>query len=284
MLLSLAIGDALGSGFEYAAPLFVSANNDGRTYRVHPKHDGDPGRYTDDTQMSLAIAEALISSEPWTPTFLADKFFECFKRDQRTGYSRKFYSLLAEVSSGRELLERLGGNNRSDRSGGAMRATPLGVLPAIGDILKKCRIQAAITHDTTDGMNAACAASLMTHYFIYGLGPKKELGVFIQDFIPGPWSAEWVGPVGEKGWQSVRAAITAVVQSSTMTELAKACIGYTGDVDTVAAIACAAAEHCPEIENDFDQTLYDGLENGTFGREYLMDIDRQLMELKGDRE
>lgn len=278
MMLALAIGDAYGSGFEYAPDSVVAAYNDGTKYVPHPKWKGPSGVYTDDTQMSLAVAEALLAGEPWTPQLLADHFVYAFKRDPRTGYASKFYEFLKKVKTGDQFLAEI--SNESDKSGGAMRAAPIGILPDIGDVLKKSRIQAALTHNTTDGMHAAMAASLMSHYFIHGKGPKDKLGEFICNFVPGPWKERWEGPVGAKGWMSVWAAITAVRESSTMKELLIRSIGYTGDVDTVAAIAAAAAAHCPEIENDILEVLYNGLENGTYGRDYIIDIDRQLLRLK----
>ena len=60
MLVELAIGDAYGAGFEYASPQIVYSNNNLRAYIPHPKHPIIPGHYTDDTQMSIAIAEAII--------------------------------------------------------------------------------------------------------------------------------------------------------------------------------------------------------------------------------
>jgi ADP-ribosylglycohydrolase len=280
MLLELAIGDALGAGFEYAPDTTVIAHNTADHYVPHPKHEMTPGVYTDDTQMSLAIAEALISGEEWLPGMLADRYVLVFKRDPRLGYARRFYALLQEVTTGAELLDKLLGN-ASDRSGAAMRACPLGVLPNIGDILSKCRIQAAITHNSSDGINAALASSLLAHYCLYELGPKAEAGKFIERFVDGAWATPWEGPVGEKGWHSVRAAITALSLSNSMTELLKCSIAFTGDVDTVATIAMAAAAHCKEIKYDIPEILLNGLENGTFGRDYLIDLDSQLMRLKG---
>ncbi len=64
MLLELAIGDAYGAGFEYADEMI--SENTLTHYVQHPRHQIRPGCYTDDTQMSLAIAETLVSGEPWT--------------------------------------------------------------------------------------------------------------------------------------------------------------------------------------------------------------------------
>lgn len=95
------------------------------------------------------------------------------------------------------------------------------------------------------------------------------------------WSEPWSLPVGGQGWQSVAAAITAVTECSTLTEVLKRCVAFTGDVDTVAAIAMAAASHAPEVRNDLDEHphLLAGLENGAYGRDYLEDLDRKLLAL-----
>ncbi len=71
MLLELAIGDAYGAGFEYADTETIRLHNNLSRYVKHPRHNIRPGCYTDDTQMSLAIAETMVSGEPWKPAVLA---------------------------------------------------------------------------------------------------------------------------------------------------------------------------------------------------------------------
>ncbi len=277
MLLELAIGDAYGAGFEYASVYLIRQFNDLSHYVHHPRHKAiRPGMYTDDTQMSIAVAEAIISGERWTSRMLADKFVECFKRDQRTGYASGFYGFLLDVQDGTDFLERIRPN--SDKSGAAMRAGPVGVYPTPEEVIKRCRIQAAITHNTPDGINAACAAALMTHYFLYRHGPKAELADFIHRYVPGDWPISWEGKVKSKGWMSVRAAITAVMRNDSMSTLLQDCIAFTGDVDTVATIALAAASGSDEVKQDLPQHLIDMLENGPYGRDYLIALDRKLLQ------
>jgi ADP-ribosylglycohydrolase len=278
MLLELAIGDAYGAGFEYAPDSLVRQHNTAAYYVQHPRHQGPPGRYTDDTQMSLAIAEALIAGESWTPANLAERFVEVYRRDPRKGYSSRFYGLLQRVQSGAELLAAI--DPVSDRSGAAMRATPLGVLPSLDQIKDYCRIQAAVTHNTPDGIDAATAAALMTHYCRYSLGPKKQLGAFLERHVPGPWSVAWQGKVGAKGWMSVRAAVTAVMRNRRLSDLLRDCIAFTGDVDTVATVALAAASCSTEVEQDLPESLVRDLENGPYGRDYLRELDQRLMALR----
>lgn len=277
MLLELAVGDAYGAGFEYAADDFVAAHNTAAAFVQHPRHAIRPGSYTDDTQMSLAVAEAMVSAEPWTPDHLARRFIEVFRRDPREGYSSRFYAFLQGVRTAEEFLA--GMDTNSDRSGASMRATPLGVLPSVEEVMARSQLQAALTHNTPDGVQAATAAALMTHYFLYRLGPKDALGTFLEGHVPGPWSWPWEGKVGAKGWMSVRAAITAVARNRRLRDLLRDCVAFTGDVDTVATIALAAASCSQEYEQDLPRTLIETLENGPYGRDYLIDLDQKLMAL-----
>jgi hypothetical protein len=119
----------------------------------------------------------------------------------------------------------------------------------------------------------------MSHYFIYQLGPKQELGQFLEAHVPGEWSQPWQGKVESKGWMSVRAAITALMRNDSLSELLKDCIAFTGDVDTVAAIALAAGSCSQEITQDLPEHLIAGLENGSYGKDYIINLDRQLMAL-----
>ncbi len=176
MLLELAIGDAYGAGFEYVDGEMIHQHNNLSCYVKHPRHNIQPGSYTDDTQMSLAIAETIVSGEPWKPTVLAHKFVEVFQRDPREGYATGFYHFLLHVRDGEQFLRNI--RPTSEKSGAAMRAAPIGIYPTLSLVIERCTIQAVLTHNTPDGINAAVVAALMTHYFLYNLGPKKELGIF----------------------------------------------------------------------------------------------------------
>jgi ADP-ribosyl-[dinitrogen reductase] hydrolase len=279
MLVELAVGDAYGAGFEYTGQAPPADPTDMR-YVQHPRHRGTrPGMYTDDTQMSLAIAELLVEGRKWTPENIAGKFVEVFHRDPREGYAGGFHAFLQKTRSATEFL----GNIRphSDKSGAAMRAGPLGVLPSVGQVLDRCRVQAALTHNTPDGIHSAQAAALMTHYFLYGLGPGARLGAFLAGQVPGQWDVPWLGKVKSKGWMSVRAAVTAVGRNDSLAGLLRDCVAFTGDVDTVATIALAAASCSDEYARDLPAGLIEGLENGPYGRDYLARLDEKLLSLAG---
>jgi ADP-ribosylglycohydrolase len=274
MFVQMAIGDAYGAGFEYASAEFVLANHKLAAYVQHPKHKLIPGVYTDDTQMSIANAEVILAGTLSCEAF-AQAYVDCFKRDQREGYASGFYNFLCSVKDGSEFLSLM--KPTSDKSGSAMRALPFGIYPSIETVIALATLQSTITHNTPDGINAAVAAALMSHYFLYQLGPKSKLGAFIEKHVPGIWAEPYTVPVGQKGWMCVRSAITAVMCADSMTEILRACIAVTGDVDTVAAIALGAAAASSEVQQDLPDSLVQGLENGKFGRDFLADLDARLM-------
>jgi ADP-ribosylglycohydrolase len=226
--------------------------------------------------MTLAIAELMANGSLWTPEALADKFVEVFQRDHRQGYATGFYRFLCDVTSGLEFLHRI--KPDSDKSGAAMRATPIGLLPTVPDVLHHTEIQARVTHNTPDGITAAQAAALAVHYCHNALGPIDTITAWIDRQLDSEtWSRPWRGKVGPKGWMSVRAALTALTSSKSMSEILRASIAFTGDVDTVATIALAAASRSQEITQDLPQVLRENLENGPYGHDYLQTLDNRLL-------
>ncbi|RZS43242.1 ADP-ribosylglycohydrolase [Herbihabitans rhizosphaerae] len=276
MLVELAVGDAYGGGFEYASPEFVAAHNDLSSYVQHPRHtDLEYGSYTDDTQMTIAIAEVLVSGKPWTRDVLADAFVATYHRDRRAGYASGFQRLLTEVTDGADLLDRI--RPHSDKSGAAMRAGPIGLLPTVSAVLEHACVQARITHDTPGGVESARAAALAVHYCHFDLGPVGEIGHWIDDQLhTTAWAEPWHGKVGAQGAMSTRAALTAIAAGGGLAEILHRSVAFTGDVDTVATIALGAASRSPRITQDLPAQLVHGLEDGTYGRRYLEDLDTRL--------
>ncbi|MFE5504384.1 ADP-ribosylglycohydrolase family protein [Amycolatopsis japonica] len=283
MLVELAIGDAYGGSFEHAYPSFVAEHNNLTGYVPHHGQPGAPaGRYTDDTQMTIAIAEVLVSGLRWTPLLLAEQFVRAYHRDPHDGYAPRFHQLLSEVRDGEELLRRL--RPQSDKSGAAMRAGPIGVLPTVDDVLYHAKLQARITHDTPAGIAAAQAAALAVHYCHHRVGPLSEIARWIEGILPedvghGGWARPWSGKVGPQGWMSVRAALTVLTGGGGLARMLHSAVALTGDVDTVATIALAAASRSPEVAQDLPPVLWRDLENGEFGRDHLANLDERLLRL-----
>jgi ADP-ribosyl-[dinitrogen reductase] hydrolase len=280
MLIEIAVGDAYGVGFEYASE--NAHLNDLSKYIKHPTMDVDPGKYTDDTQMSLAVAELVMEQETWTPEIVVNKFIHAFKRDPRQGYSRALQAVLERFSTYRGFIGEVKGD--SDRSGGAMRAGPCGIYKDIQEVKARAAIQASVTHNSKDGLAAAHAAALMTHYFIYDLGPKADLGKFLDEhsYCPsGSWDEPYLEKVNQKGWNHVRAAVTGIKEHSGLAACLKWMVSLGGDTDTSAAIAMAGGSCSKEMIKDLPQHLFNELESGSYGRSYIFMIDHLLLSMKG---
>ncbi len=274
MLIETAIGDAYGVGFEFASRDFVIEHNHLTQFYPHQKYKSLFKKYSDDTQMTLAIAELIIEGVEWEDEIIANKFLEVFGRDKREGYSSRMFKLLNTCNNGKEFIYQINAN--SDSNGAAMRAGPIGFYRDSQEVLEKAAIQAKLTHNSTNGIKAAQAAALMSHYFLYEKEAKVKIGKYIDSKIEGDWNEDWTAPVAANGIESVRAAITALKRKNSMKELLKDCINFTGDVDTVAAIALGAGSLCSEIQQDLPQWMYEELENGAYGKPYLIEIDEKL--------
>jgi ADP-ribosylglycohydrolase len=148
-------------------------------FHKHPTHHRlNPGMYADDTQMSIAVTEALLRDAAgcyWenylTTDMFAWRFFEAFKRDPRDGYSRKFQEILEKSKTVDELKLNLVPD--SNKNGARMRAVPIGALFTPEEVLRVCETQAKVTHDTWGGIRSAQAVGLMSHFALYesGLAP-----------------------------------------------------------------------------------------------------------------
>ena len=137
--------------------------------------------------------------------------------------------------------------------------------------------QGGVTHNTPGGIAAAQTAALMVHYSLYRPGPRRDLPDFLDTHVGGySWSRPHKGSVGAKGCDSVRAALTALLRSNSVAELLVNCVDFGGDVDTVAAIVMAAASCADDLVHDIPAPLWEGLENGRFGRDSLIRLDCDL--------
>jgi len=185
------------------------------------------------------------------------------------------YQALSDSEDGLDFIKRI--DNNSEGSGAAMRSAVIGLLPSVPELLEKAAIQAKVTHDTTSAVLSSQAVALGAHYFAYEQGPKRKVIEYIESFIGGNWHQEWTLPVRSKGADCVLAALTAIQRNSNQADLLKDCIAFTGDVDTVAAIALGMTAFSTEVVANLPQWMYDQLENEAYGRAYLIHLDQHLI-------
>lgn len=289
MLLRIAQADACAIAIEYIdrkkySPLWDEVLKFDK-FHQHPTYDLlKPGMYTDDTQMSIAVSEVLLTDD-WTSKSFAEAFFRCFKRDPRDGYSRKFQEILNRVNSADEMMANI--IPKSDRNGAAMRSVPLGLIKNVEKMITVAGIQAAITHQTWGGINSSIAVALMSHYAHHDRrnftnmydSCVKKLHVFKHFRTP------WEGPVHHKldprnlgvGMLTAHAVFTLLTTETSLMGMMRRLIDWGGDTDSVAAIAWGIAsarypnEKLPEfLESDLEV-------GGQYGVPYLKDLGAQLM-------
>lgn len=312
MLLYIAQGDALGFATEYIELPQNRTTKDEvlkfERYVKHPVWDIPAGHYTDDTQMSIANAEVLLEynfkappteeavrAVPWR---FADAYVRCFKRDPRPGYSQGLQTVLEKVDCGGDFLKTV--DRGSDKNGAAMRSVPFGVLPSPDDVYYATIEQSKITHDTPGGRGSALFIGLMSHFAIHTDDPLTRIRERIRDYIGIPAGsrdlAPWpggpvVGP--HVGIKTACAVLTLLETETTMLGIARRAIEWGGDTDTVLAVAwgIASARMGAKIpgwaprsggdEGMRDQLpafLDEDLENGVYGRDFLVTLGTRLME------
>lgn len=282
-LASVAVGDAYGFQFEYRKGNWAPLNT-GAAYTQHPTHaDAKPGHYSDDTQMSLAVAHLLLTASASTRRIppshaIGDAFTQVYRNDPRVGYSRGMVEALNKALRGKHnLVEVCMEFGRSEKSGAAMRATPLGLLAQTPQLREFARYQGAVTH-SGEALDAAEAVALAAHYMLHRLGPRSGMPAFVAAQMQNDvWRKPWRSKVGSPGMESARAALTAVVQASSLRDVLIRSCAFTGDVDTVAAIAMGCAWRYPDLADDLPESLWDGMEDGPYGRTYLAEQDSLLL-------
>ena len=81
--------------------------------------------------------------------------------------------------------------------------------------------------------------------------------------------------------ESVHAAVTAVLAHDSLSAILQQSIAFTGDVDTVATVALCAASCSTDVAQDLPAVLYEGLEDGPYGRRYLERLEEGLLQRVG---
>ena len=298
-LLCIGMGDAYAAPTEYLKfPGDESVRDEAlkfERYLNHPRHELGLGRYTDDTEMSVANALVLIENEPpYTPKMFADAWVREFARGgRRKGYSSRFQTFLEKVKTGEEFLAKIQPN--SNKNGAAMRAVPFGVLRTVAEVFEVATMQAKITHDTPEGLFSARAVALMSHFAFYDEGSPNKILSYCVKHLPEEdrhflcvFSEGWAGgPVCTTKSESVAiTTVRAVVQilinhpNLSLRAILEEVIRWGGDTDSVAAIALGIAEIRNQSEIDLPGFMARDLEQGNpeTGAGYLLDVGHRLIE------
>ena len=297
LFLGMAIGDAFGSRFENQNRSGISLTGEEETYR-------DQNRYTDDTQMAVAVSELLVSNVPFSRENLAQALLTVYNRDRRPGYSAMTEKMLQESGNGREFLcslpEDIIMERRSD--GAAMRALPLGFLPDLNEVIHHAALSARITHGHPDAVAATVGIALIAHHRYYHHDPFTHIIRSLPERVPflTPAARSYLDRVISSGWDpqvilseyepyGVPYTESVILLGAVMAVLAEygedphssliKAVSLGGDTDTTACIVLGAALIYPG--NGIPYSLVTGLEDGRYGRKFLTEIGDALSERFG---
>lgn len=293
MLLRIAQGDAYGMAAEYCKRHHEEDEEkllyQFTQYLPHPSyHKLPPGTYTDDTQMSIALAELMIAKDrSASHEDFVKAWFDTFKRDERDGYSRNFQAILEASKTSDEL--RLNLRPDSTKNGAAMRSVPLGVIADPEWVKTMAMRQAGTTHATFEGCCSSVAVALMSHFALYD---RRDFSSMTSWLLPHHAAFEhfrepWVGPVVSKckhspydvGMNTAWAVHTLLTTQTSLLGIMKQVLEWGGDTDSVASIAwgIASCRFREELPAFFEEDL-EKLNGSSYGPAFLKDLGKRLMD------
>lgn len=190
-------------------------------------------RFTDDTVLSVAVADAILGGEDFQPALL-----RWARRYPHAGYGGMFRDWM-NADSPRPY--------RSFGNGSAMRAGPVGwAFDTLEDTLEAARASALPTHDHPEGIKGAQAVALAVWLARNGAG-KHDIRVEVEKRIG--YSLRRSLAEIRPGYRfdvtcqgSVPEAITAFLESGSLEDAIRKAVSLGGDPDTQACIAGAIAE------------------------------------------
>ena len=297
MLLGLAIGDALGKEYENIPRIQIHINDPLKGYK------GGTGIYTDDTQMSLAVAELMSSNLPFNEETLASSLVYAYRRDKRSGYSSFTKTMLETSWCGMDFLKSVSGQDKLNRKsdGSSMRAVPVGLFPDTNEVIRHAQINSEITHSHPKAILASIGVALASHYSYYTYGDPSEIIRYVIKNLPpidhnyssylssidtlsnpdyqiilGKYSD--YGPPYNDAKYVLGMVLFILKQFSQNPEAAIVhSLRFGGDVDTTLSIILGIVMMNNTVDQ-IPQLLIDDLENGGYGKDHLMSIGKALDE------
>jgi poly(ADP-ribose) glycohydrolase ARH3 len=303
MLLGTTVGDVLGSSVEgYSREKIKSSYGELRDFIDTADCFGC---YTDDTEMTLALAQSMVDRQGVDGAHCAMMyagFYNPFR-----GYGGGAHGVLKTLKSGTDYKETgyLSFKDGSFGNGGAMRIAPLGLVyyQTDNDTLKKLVFEAVrCTHVHPEGIDGAViqarAVALMTDiqratdfnpndfleslYEIATTAIMKENLLFLRSLMhKRTLDEEVVLRLGNgiRASEAVSCALLAAVRYYAQPEEAVIkSVNFGGDTDTIGAMtgALMGALHG---DHWIPARWLDNIENGTYGKDYIIQLAPKLAKL-----
>ena len=240
------LGDIIGSPYEF----------DGEIREKDFPLFSEDSTFTDDTVMTLAVAEALMAGEnlddDTVRNFLTEAMRDWGNQYPYAGYGGKFCQWLADPDMG---------PYGSWGNGSAMRVSPAAWLyKDIETVRRMAGLSAEVTHDHPEGIKGAEATA--SAIFLARTGKTKaEIKKYIEDEFGYDLSRtcdeiRWGDRGGVSCMETVPEAITAFLEGDDFEDVVRTAVSLGGDTDTLGAIAGSIAEGFYGIPEDWKEECH----------------------------
>ena len=218
---------------------------------------GPDSRFTDDTVLTVALADAVISGKDYVD--LLKKYYRDYPHRGYGGHFKEWAG-----SGEREPYYSLG-------NGAAMRISPVGwAYPSLEETLRKAEKYTAVTHNHPEGIKGAQATA--SAIFLGRNGASKGE---IRAYVAGSFGYDLgrscndirIGyEFTEKSQETIPEALVAFLDSEDYESAVRLAVSLGGDADTLACITGGVAE-----------AFYGGVPEA-IQREVRLRLDKRLME------
>ncbi len=225
-LFGLAYGDALGKPTEFQDyATIVAAYGPAGPQQL----TGRPALVTDDTQMALAVGEAIVAAPEITPRTLEPLLRQGFLEwaaspDNNRAPGMTCLNACAALHDGRPWQQATVAGSKG--CGANMRVTPVGLVPGLSDDQRAglAQLQAGLTHGHPTGLAASELTAYAVRWLADGLAPGDLMAALRErsDSQRKVYREEWLGDLWQqptitspeqfiaRGWDETAAALDRV--------------------------------------------------------------------------
>ena len=226
------LGDMIGAPYEF--------DRGGKT-KDFPLFT-EESRFTDDTVMTVAVAEALLEVKNGTPKETHDQLVRSLRK-----WGRKYPGAGYGVRFSRWLRSKDPQPYGSYGNGSAMRVSAAGWLYETLDLtLRMARRTAEVTHDHPEGIKGAEATAGAVFMARTGSGKEEIRAYIVEEFgYDLSRSCDEIRPGYhhvESCQETVPEAVTAFLEGTSFEDVIRTAVSLGGDCDTLTCIAGSIAE------------------------------------------
>jgi poly(ADP-ribose) glycohydrolase ARH3 len=294
-LLGTAVGDALGAPVEGRSMEMVCS-----VYGNEKEWEMVEGRYTDDTEMMIGVAESLIRIRGFNGADMASTFIQNF--DVKRGYgpgSTGALKMIREGENWKEASKKLFGGEGSYGNGAAMRIAPVGLFYYDDtDALREVAYNSSIiTHSHELGKEGAALQAFAIALAVRGQkeGMLSELKEFAQNDVykekirligilldKTPTKKDVIAKLGNgmAAFNSVPTAIYSFLRAGSFEEGVVYAVRLGGDTDTMGAMT-GAISGAYYGDRAIPREWVEQLEEGEKGKSYIKMLAERLYNSKG---